>query len=148
MAPACRLDLDFDPSLRAGDVTVGERDVALLRAVGREGSLSAAAGFLDRSYSRAHARLSTLEVALGPLVERQRGGADGGGSELTPAARELLERFGDLEDALARTAGTPHVTLSGTVADREGDLVTVETPAGSVSAVAADDVGAGDAVRV
>lgn len=133
------MDLDFDPYLRVGDVTVGARDVALLRAVGREGSLNGAASALGRSYSRAHARLSDLEDALGTLVERRRGGADGGGSELTPAARELLERFADLADALSGTAGTPHATLTGTVVEREGELATVETPAGTVRAVLADE---------
>lgn len=139
------MDLDFDPYLRIEGVTVGERDVALLRAVGREGSLNAAASSLDRSYSRAHARLADLEAAVGTLVERQRGGADGGGSELTATARELLERYADLADALSGTAQTPHATLSGTVIERDGELATVETPAGVVRAIAPTEA---DRVRV
>ena len=139
------MELDFDPYLRVGDVSVGERDVALLRAVGRNGSLNAAASDLGRSYSRAHRRLSTLEDAVGPLVDRQRGGAGGGGSDLTATARTLIERYEDLADALSGTASTPHATLEGTVTDREGELVTVETPAGPVRAIATDDA---DRVRV
>ena len=139
------MDQEFDPYLRVGEVTVGERDVALLRTIGHEGSLNAAATSLERSYSRAHARLADLEDAMGDLVERRRGGASGGGSHLTTAARDLIERYEDLADALSGTVRTPHATLAGTVIDREGDMATVETPAGRVRAIATDDA---DEVRV
>jgi molybdate transport system regulatory protein len=137
------MDPDVDPYLDAGEVTVGERDVALLRAVGREGALNAATADLGRSYSRAHSRLRTLEDELGQLVERERGGAGGGGSELTATARDLLATYADLADALDGTATTEHATVVGEVVDREGELATVQTPAGTVRAVYA-----GDAERV
>lgn len=139
------MDAAVEPHLRVGDATVDARDAALLRAVAEHGSLNAAADALDRSYSRAHSRVADLEDALGPLVERERGGAGGGGSRPTDRARELLDRYERLRAVLADTAGTETVAVEGTVADRTGRLATVETPAGEVRALLDEPV---DRVRV
>lgn len=130
---------DFEAYLRVDGVTFDRSDARLLRAVDDRGSLSAAAEALGRSYSRAHARVTDLEAAVGPLVDRRRGGADGGGSELTSSARDLLARFARLQAALDRTASTDEVVLDGTVVEREGELATVETPAGRVRALSVED---------
>jgi molybdate transport system regulatory protein len=137
------MDAGFETHLRVGDVTVDERDVALLTAVDREGSLSAAADALERSYSRAHKRLGALDDALGALVERERGGEGGGGSRLTENGRSLVARFARVRAAFADTAGTEVAVLDGRVRDRDGELATVETPVGDVRALlfeAGDDV--------
>lgn len=137
------MDAGFEAHLRVGDVTVDERDVALLSAVDREGSLSAAADALGRSYSRAHKRLGALEGELGALVERKRGGAGGGGSRLTDDARALLARFARVRAALADAAGTEVAVLTGEVRERDGELATVATDVGDVRALLfepADDV--------
>ncbi|WP_135363551.1 TOBE domain-containing protein [Halosimplex halophilum] len=137
------MDAGFEAHLRVGGGTFDERDAALLRAVAAEGSLNAAAAALGRSYSRAHARIGDLEDAAGPLVERRRGGSEGGGSRLTAEARELLAEFDRLRAALGGTAATERLVLDGRVTERDGDLVTVETDAGTVRALAladADDV--------
>lgn len=139
------MDAGFEAHLRVGGETVDERDAALLRAVAAEGSLNAAASTLGRSYSRAHARIGDLEDAAGPLVERRRGGTEGGGSRLTDAARELLAEFDRLQAALAGTAATERLVLDGRVAERDGDLVTVETDAGTVRGLGLTDA---DDVRV
>jgi molybdate transport system regulatory protein len=133
------MDARAEARLRVEDVEFDERDAALLRAIEREGSLNAAAESLGRSYSRAHSRVSTLEEELGALVDRQRGGARGGGSSLTDDARRLLERFDALRGALEGTARTETVELPGEVVDREGGLATIETPAGRVRALLDDD---------
>ncbi|WP_227132986.1 TOBE domain-containing protein [Halorubellus salinus] len=137
------MDAGFEAHLRVGDVTVDERDVALLSAVDREGSLSAAADALGRSYSRAHKRIGALEEELGVLVERERGGASGGGSRLTDDARALLARFARVRAAFADTAGTEVAVLTGRVGERDGELATVATDVGDVRALlfeSADDV--------
>jgi len=139
------MDAGFEAHLRVGEVTVDGRDAALLEAIDAHDSLNAAADALGRSYSRAHERLTVLESAAGPLVARQRGGQGGGGSDLTPAARDLLARFARLQAALEETARTDDVVLQGTVVDRDGELVTVETPAGPVRALQFED---GDRVQV
>lgn len=121
-----------EAQLQVGDVTVSREDVALLRAIDEEGSLNAASDALGRSFSRAHSRLATLEEAAGTLVERQRGGAAGGGSELTDGSRGLLRRFARLEASLAGPAGTEGLVLRGRVTARDGELATVETDIGTV----------------
>ncbi|MFC6954483.1 TOBE domain-containing protein [Halorubellus litoreus] len=133
------MDAGFEAHLRVGDATVDERDVALLSAVDREGSLSAAADALGRSYSRAHKRLGALEDELGALVERERGGASGGGSRLTDDARALLARFARVRAAFADTAGTEVAVLTGEVRERDGELATVATDVGDVRALLFED---------
>ena len=133
------MDPGFDARLRAGEITFTSRDAALLRAIREAGSLNAAAAELGRSYARAHGRLEDLEAAFGSLIERQRGGSGGGGSELTPAAERLLARFERLQSALSGTASVEETVLAGRVVDREGELATVETDAGRMRALAPPD---------
>ncbi|MFC5971904.1 TOBE domain-containing protein [Halomarina salina] len=130
------MDPGFDARLREAGTTFDERDATLLRAVDEQGSLNAAASALGRSYARAHERLDDLEAAFGPLVERQRGGAGGGGSHLTENARDLLARFDRLQSALSGTAAVEETILTGRVVDRDGELATVETAAGRMRALA------------
>ncbi|QGN07746.1 LysR family transcriptional regulator [Halorhabdus sp. CBA1104] len=137
------MNAGFSAHLVIDGCTFDAADAALLRAIDAHRSLSAAADALGRSYSRAHDRVTELEAAVGPLVERRRGGADGGGSELTDNAEELLARFARLQATLEGTARTEEVVLEGTVRDREGELATIETKAGTIRALlfeAATDV--------
>jgi molybdate transport system regulatory protein len=129
------MDADFDARLRSGDVRFDARDAELLRAVDAQGSLNAAADDLGRSYARAHQRLTALEEAFGPLVERQRGGAGGGGSTLTDAAHDLLAAFDRLEAGYEGIAESDEHVIEGTVVDREGELATVETAVGRLRAL-------------
>jgi molybdate transport system regulatory protein len=128
------MDASVDPQLRAGDVSFGEADAELLRAVAAEGSVSAASERLGRSRARALTRIETLEAAFGPLVDRERGGATGGGSSLTPSARTLLARFQRLRATLAGTAAVEECVIAGTVTERTDELCVVETEAGEVRA--------------
>lgn len=133
------MDPDFDARLHSGEVDFDARDAELLRAVDAHGSLNAAAADLGRSYARAHERLKTLEGAFGPLVERQRGGADGGGSTLTGDAHDLLAAFERLEAGYESIARSEEHVLEGRVVARDGELATVETPAGTVRALVPPD---------
>ncbi|WP_135853546.1 TOBE domain-containing protein [Halorussus salinus] len=130
------MDAGFEAHLRAGEVEFDASDAALLRAVDDEESLNRAADALGRSYSRAHKRLTALEDALGPLVVRQRGGSGGGGSRLTDEARDLLARFERLRAEFTGTAEVEETVFDGEVVARDGELATVETPAGRVRALA------------
>ena len=121
--------------LEADGTALEAADVALLSAVAATGSVSGAADRLGRSRARALSRLDELAAAFGPLVERSRGGADGGGSRLTGRARELLNRFGRLRAAVSDTAGTTEWVVAGETAAVDGELVTVETPVGDLRAV-------------
>jgi len=128
------VDEELETRLTVGDVTVTERDAAMLRAVDREGSMHAAAEALGRSYPHLQRRVVELEAALGSLTERVRGGAGGGGTRLTPAGTDLVRRFERLRRELSGVAAVPESVLTGTVVDREGQLATVRTAAGRIDA--------------
>ncbi|RLM88072.1 LysR family transcriptional regulator [Halobellus sp. Atlit-38R] len=125
----------FDTYIGSDGVTLDSRDVALLRAIDREGSLNNAADSLGRSYAHAQRRIVELEEAFGSLVERRRGGSGGGGSELTDTARELLAAFERTRTGFEGVADIAETVLAGTIVEREGELVTVETGAGNVRAL-------------
>lgn len=132
------MDATVDAQLRADGVSFAAADADLLRAVANAGSVSGASEALGRSRARALDRIETLEGAFGALVERRRGGATGGGSELTPTARELLARFDRLQATLAGTANVEECLIQGTVTETDGELCVVATDAGTVRARLAD----------
>jgi molybdate transport system regulatory protein len=56
------------------------------------------------SYRAVWGKIKATEERLGkPVLEKQTGGANGGGSTLTPLGRSLVERFRQLED-LSKTS--------------------------------------------
>lgn len=136
---------EFEAQLAAGDTTFDARDEALLRAILDAESLNAAASELGRSYAHAHRRLGDLEDAFGPLVERTRGGTDGGGSRLTPNARELLAQFERLRAEFTGLTSADENVLTGKVLERDGELAVVSTDAGEIHALVLTDR---DAVQV
>lgn len=119
-------------ALVASDVEFDERDHSLLRAIDETGSVARAATNLGRSRARALNRIEMLESAFGTLVERQRGGAGGGGSQLTDQGRALLDRFDRLAVAIEATATVPETVVRGSVVDVDGELALVETPLGEL----------------
>lgn len=128
-------DRGFDARLHSGGVAFDRADAALLRAIEREGSLAGAAERLGRSRARVGNRVDELEDAFGPLVERQRGGADGGGTRLTGDARELLARFERLRAAFEGVTEVEETVLPGRVVARDGEIATVRTGAGELRAL-------------
>jgi len=77
----------------------GEGPYDLLKRVERTGSLRRAAEEIHMSYNQAWRLLRALEGRLGfSLLERQVGGASGGGSVVTPEARALMERYAAFRD--------------------------------------------------
>lgn len=102
--PAARVTIRLD--LAAGRVGPGK--IALLEAIDREGSISAAARALGMSYPRAWGLVEALDTALGePAVSRAPGGRNGGGAALTPAGRSLISRYRAVEAAAQGEAGPP-----------------------------------------
>ncbi|MFT4921163.1 MAG: molybdate transport system regulatory protein [Haloarculaceae archaeon] len=130
---------DFDVYIRDVGETLDQRDVELLRAIDEHGSINRAASELGRSYSRAQQRIVALEDGFGDLVERTRGGSDGGGSQLTDQAWALIARYERVRTEFSGVAETEETVLSGQVRDREGRLATVETAAGTVRALVPED---------
>ena len=81
----------IDPS---GDVLFGMGRVKILEAIEQLGSINAAAKALRMSYRAVWGRIKATEERLGrDLIIRTTGGAKGGGSALTPYAKELIAGF-------------------------------------------------------
>ncbi len=128
-------EVAINTALRAGDVQFTERDAALLRAIAANGSLSGGATALGRSYARAQRRIVELETAFGALVERTRGGADGGHSTLTHAGMRLCATYDRLDSELHAHTNVDATVLDGVVREGAGALGTVDTGVGMVRAV-------------
>jgi len=78
-----------------GELTLGDGLYELLQGIERLGSISQAAAAMRLSYREAWGRVRAAERRLGlHLLVTQVGGDEGGGTRLTPAARELLEKYG------------------------------------------------------
>lgn len=132
------MDVGVEAQLRVGEVTVDATDAALLRAIADRGSILAAAESLGRSRARAQTRVDALEAELGSLVERTRGGADGGGSRLTPEARTLLARFERVRATLSGAANVAETVFRGELIGRDGEFGSIDTEAGTVRALLSD----------
>ena len=73
----------------------GDGPYELLRRVEKTKSLHQAANQMGMAYSKAWRLIRTLEQRLGfPLIERKVGGLFGGGSQITPKAKELMNLYG------------------------------------------------------
>jgi len=97
--------------------------------------------------SRALLRIEALEGAFGTPRRATARGSGGGGSRLTGAGRDLLDRYDRLQAVLAATANVPETVLDGTVARVDGELAEVDTAVGTVRGLH-DDAAVGDAVQV
>jgi len=66
----------------------------ILASIIDHGSISEACRKLGISYRKAWLRIKRTEDRLGiSLLEKNRGGTSGGGSEITPGGKELLDRY-------------------------------------------------------
>lgn len=98
-AARVRLKIQF------GGTSVGPGKIALLEAVAREGSISAAGRSMGMAYRRAWHLLRTLQDALeAPLLVTETGGRDKGGASLTPFAETLIRHYRAAEIAANRDA--------------------------------------------
>jgi len=101
MKVACKIWLDHNGK------AFGEGPYELLKRVEKTNSLHEAASQMHMSYSKAWCLIRTLEERLGfILLERKVGGISGGGSQLTPEARNLMKHYGrfhkDVKGALEK----------------------------------------------
>lgn len=129
------IEKDYSTKLSVDGVTIDRRDVEMIDAIDRYGSMHRAADELGRSYARLQNRVVEIEDAVGQITERQRGGSGGGGTELTDTARELRQQFDRHEAELDGVARVTESVFRGTVSERRGELATVETAVGPVLAL-------------
>jgi molybdate transport system regulatory protein len=77
-----------------GQSFLGSGRIELLKLIDLTGSINAAAKEMKMSYKAAWERINGMNsLADQPLIERQTGGKGGGGTTLTPYARELIATY-------------------------------------------------------
>jgi len=79
---------------KEGQSFLGSGRIELLERIDQTGSINAAAKEMKMSYKAAWERINGMNaLADQPLIERLTGGRGGGGTKLTPYARELIATF-------------------------------------------------------
>jgi molybdate transport repressor ModE-like protein len=85
-------------STKKGKGILGEGRINLLKEIDRTGSLKSASENLKISYRKAWGNIKEAEELLGfKLVEKQRGGKDGGNSQLSEEGKQLLAAYDELK---------------------------------------------------
>jgi len=94
--------------LRVGkgdDIAVGPGKVDLLEAISASGSITAAARALGMSYRRAWLLVDTMNRCFRePVVTAEAGGAQGGGTALTPLGKAVVAHYRAAEAKAAKAA--------------------------------------------
>src|SRR2546427_11128125 len=91
---------------RAGEIALGPGKVDLLEAIGRSGSISAAARALGMSYRRAWLLVETMNRCfVSPLVVTSRW--RGRGASLSGLGREVLSLYREMERGSRRASREP-----------------------------------------
>jgi molybdate transport system regulatory protein len=108
-----RLRVDFEAS-----GSLGPGKVSLLEAIGRTGSISAAAREMGMSYRRAWLLVdATNALFRQAVVSTSAGGKHGGGAELTAFGRELIARFRAIEAEARRALDAQLAALEAELAE-------------------------------
>lgn len=78
----------------SGRPILGPGRKELLERIDEQGSISKAAHLLKMTYRKAWGQIKAMEERLGlPLVVKRAGGVGGGGTRLTPEARDILSKY-------------------------------------------------------
>lgn len=95
-----------------GKVVFGSGRLYILDAVERHGSLHAAADELKMSYRAAWGKITSTEKRLGvSLLSRKPDGSKRSGSELTPLARRIVEKFRTLHRLIVEASDELFIDL-------------------------------------
>jgi len=111
-----------------GKHVLGKGGAEILRAVKENGSLSKASKALGMSYRFAWKYITKMEMVLGSrIVERERGGREGGGAKLTKLGEELLKMYEEkVEDFLNYTES---LEVEGRIETRDGrEVIVIKLP--------------------
>lgn len=110
-------DGDLSASLilrRGGLARVGQERVALIEAIGRLGSISAAAKELGLSYKGAWDGVQALNNLFdAPLVAANAGGKAGGAATVTPRGLAVIRAFREVEREIGAALSRLEVGLAG-----------------------------------
>ncbi|GLS88173.1 hypothetical protein GCM10010873_31470 [Cypionkella aquatica] len=92
-----------------GGLKLGPGKVQLLEHIRDTGSISAAGRAMEMSYKRAWMLVEEMNSALKtPVVDSTRGGAKGGGAQLTATGLAIIAQYRAAEAASAQ-ATAPHI---------------------------------------
>ena len=85
------------------DIALGPGKADMLEQIRATGSISAAGRLMGMSYTRAWMMVESMNRCFRrPLVETAKGGARGGGAQLTPAGEEVLAQYRRMEAKAAK----------------------------------------------
>jgi molybdate transport system regulatory protein len=108
MTPA--VEPEFEMRLRLvwrGALVMGPGRADLLAGIAARGSIAAAGRAMGMSYKRAWALVEAMnETFSAPVVLAAKGGAGGGGAQLTPLGERVLAAYRQVQ-AAAAAAGAP-----------------------------------------
>ena len=80
---------------------LGDGKWQILKLIEEKGSIKAACDELGYTYRRTWGNLKKIEQFFGfPLLEKQRGGSDGGRTQLTPEGKKLVKAFDHFHDSV------------------------------------------------
>lgn len=97
---------------------LGPGKAQLLEAIRNTGSIAAAGRTMGMSYKRAWMLVEELNrVFRDPLVDSTRGGAKGGGAQLTAAGEAVLSHYRKLEEIMAEAGAARMTTLHSMLRD-------------------------------
>lgn len=89
--------------LLGASIAIGPGKAELLEAIGRSGSISAAAREMGMSYRRAWLLVEAVNAAfVEPVVATATGGSGGGGAQLTDFGAEVVARYRKMEQLAER----------------------------------------------
>lgn len=109
---------------------MGADRVALLAAIGRTGSISAAAREVGLSYKAAWDGVQAMNnVFATPLVSAAPGGRAGGGARLTPAGEKAIAAFAAIQEGLERVVATLEARIDLDPGDILWSLMMMKTSA-------------------
>ena len=115
MATRLTIRFDFDDERR-----LGPGKVALLEAIARTGSISAAGRAHKMSYRRAWLLVEELNGLFGQaLVTARPGGANGGGAKLTAAGERVVALYREAEAKMKLSAAAEIADLERALARAE-----------------------------
>ena len=87
-------------------IALGPGKADLLDAIASTGSISGAARKMGMSYRRAWILVNTMNACFAePVVGTEKGGAEGGGAELTSTGRRVLKQYRRLATTVQSTFG-------------------------------------------
>jgi len=98
--PSLSVRIDLDPEGK-----IGPGKILLLENINSCGSISAAGRAMNMSYKRAWDLVDEINrICQQAAVERQTGGKNGGGANLTPFGLSLVARYRKIERSIERAA--------------------------------------------